>query len=288
MDILYIIGNGFDLFHGLPTKYTDFRNHSGNNVSDFENCYCYFGLEDEDGMWHDFENKLGEFDNEIFFYNHCLNDQCESWVEGQGVADDITEQADHLVEKIQEDFTGWIESIDVSAAKPLLSLSSDAKYFSFNYTSVLQYVYNISSKQICHIHGSASQYESLVFGHGKQIEEEPEVDENGDSNRTMYTDAESAAKYPLHALKKDVLGVIDKNHVWFKSLGGVNTVVILGHSLNDIDLQYFQELHKHIGEADWMVSYYDQDELCHHRSQLVKVGIPNEKITCRHINSWNE
>lgn len=285
MGVLYVIGNGFDLSHDLPTKYTDFKQYSENKLPDLER-YFDFDLND-DAMWRDFENKLGDFDNRIFFACHCLNDQCESWGEAQGVADDIGEQADSLVGKISEAFQGWIESIDISAVRPVFPLRADAAYITFNYTSVLQDVYKIPSCQINHIHGKVSECEMLVFGHGKEIEEEPELDENGDSTRTMYTDAESAAKYPLHALKKNVLDVIRNNFDWFTGLSRIHTVVVLGHSLNDIDLPYFQKIYTCTGIASWVVSYYSENEKDHHRSQLIKVGIPDERITCFHVNAIN-
>ena len=34
MDKLYIIGNGFDCAHGLPTKYSDFRKYVVSQIPD--------------------------------------------------------------------------------------------------------------------------------------------------------------------------------------------------------------------------------------------------------------
>lgn len=55
-----------------------------------------------------------------------------------------------------------------------------------------------------HIHGRSSTFDELIYGHGEAIEDVPELDENGESNRTMFSDAESAAKYPFQALQKPV------------------------------------------------------------------------------------
>jgi hypothetical protein len=132
---LYVIGNGFDLFHKLPTRYIDFSLHSGSKLEDLE-TYFYFDFSD-DQMWWNFENKLGDFDGKLFFDDYCLNDKCESWGEAQGVADDISEWADKLVDEIRESFESWIESIDLYKVRPILNIDRHARYLSFNYTSVL-------------------------------------------------------------------------------------------------------------------------------------------------------
>jgi hypothetical protein len=279
MTDLYVIGNGFDLFHDLPTRYTDFSAHSGSKLVDLE-AYFYFDFND-DQMWWNFENKLGDFDGKLFFDDHCFNDKCESWGEAQGVADDISEWAGRLADEIRESFESWIESIDVSKARPVLNIDRRARYLSFNYTSVLQDVYSVPACQVNHIHGSVSGGDSLIFGHGNEIIEEPEMDAFGDSTRTMYTDAENAAKIPLYALKKNVSEIIQENQNYFRSLRDIKNIVVIGHSLNFVDMQYFVELVKYTLEANWLVSYYSKDEENQHRAQLINVGVPGTRIkTC--------
>ena len=280
MTDLYVIGNGFDLFHKLPTKYTDFSAHSGSKLEDLE-AYFYFDFSDEQ-MWWNFETKLGDFDGKLFFEDYCLNDQCESWAEAHGVADDISEWAGKLVDEIRESFESWIESIDVSNARPVLKIDRRARYLSFNYTSVLQDVYDVPACNVNHIHGSVSGGGLLIFGHGKQIIEEPEIDEFGDSNRTMYnTDAENAAKIPLYAFKKNTSEIIQENKYFFGSLRHLTNIFVIGHSLNSVDMQYFVELAKYASEAKWIVSYYSNDEELHHRTQLINAGVPVTRIkTC--------
>lgn len=63
MKRLFIIGNGFDLVHDLPTKYLDYRiflKNSSENDSfcmDMEQAY---GLNEfTDYWWRDFETNLG-------------------------------------------------------------------------------------------------------------------------------------------------------------------------------------------------------------------------------------
>ena len=41
MEVLYVIGNGFDLWHGLPTKYTDFYKFIEGGLDELKK-YIYF------------------------------------------------------------------------------------------------------------------------------------------------------------------------------------------------------------------------------------------------------
>lgn len=55
---LYIIGNGFDIFTGLKTRYSDFRKWlECNYISIYEAMTSIYGNDGE--WWNDFENELG-------------------------------------------------------------------------------------------------------------------------------------------------------------------------------------------------------------------------------------
>ncbi|MNJ48788.1 hypothetical protein D3C77_439930 [compost metagenome] len=152
-------------------------------------------------------------------------------------------------------------------------------FLSFNYTSTLQLAYGVDDANIVHIHGKSDAYDDLIFGHGETREEEPELDASGDSNRTMFSDAEGAAKYPFYALQKPVSEAINTNKDFFSSLGGFSTIRIIGHSVNDIDLPYFKEIAKSTNNAKWQIYCYRPDESEHYMRQLLKCGIESRNIT---------
>ena len=63
---LIIIGNGFDLHHGLKTSFSDFRNYLSNSDSDtklLKNVDFILGKQDNDSLnnlqWNDFEDIMG-------------------------------------------------------------------------------------------------------------------------------------------------------------------------------------------------------------------------------------
>ncbi|CAG37068.1 hypothetical protein DP2339 [Desulfotalea psychrophila LSv54] len=102
MEILYVIGNGFDLWHGLPTKYTDFYAFSETHLDELEQYLCFDII--TENPWNNFEVVLGKFDWEIFYNNHNFIDVSDDSFKpsmAYGLEDDIKEQADNLVDDIQ-------------------------------------------------------------------------------------------------------------------------------------------------------------------------------------------
>jgi len=66
---LYIIGNGFDCFHDLPTEYVHFHRFLKKNFPDLEeqlNQYFDFKV-NKDKLWSDFETDLGTFNFDMFY-----------------------------------------------------------------------------------------------------------------------------------------------------------------------------------------------------------------------------
>ena len=149
------------------------------------------------------------------------------------------------MEAIRDHFEDWVTEIDISSAAKQMDFEPTARFFTFNHTSTLQEVYEIEESAVFHVHGRAGKTEFL-FGHGVQIIQEPEFDsESGESNRTMFSDAEGAAKSPLYGFKKQVDENIKKHRPYFASLRDISEVVVVGHSLNKVDLPYFQAIGSH-------------------------------------------
>ncbi len=73
MNTLYVLGNGFDLAHSLPTRYIDFHGFIITNNNDLENAFeNYFNFEvDDDYQWTNFEEDLGCFNSKSFYDNIC-------------------------------------------------------------------------------------------------------------------------------------------------------------------------------------------------------------------------
>ena len=56
---LYVIGNGFDLWHDVPTRYSQFYEFAKETLDEIEDYYSCGMM--QSAPWHDFESSLGTF-----------------------------------------------------------------------------------------------------------------------------------------------------------------------------------------------------------------------------------
>lgn len=279
MTRLYIIGNGFDLYHGLPTQYGQFYDFAKDVLEEIEN---YYSLSlSETNPWHDFENALGAFNWKNFYDTHSQIDiNTEDFRPSYAycLEDDLTEQANELVATVKDYFQKWISNIDISTATRKLNLLENSVFITFNYTSTLETIYGIETDKILHIHGRSDTYDDLIFGHGETMNEESELDENGYSNRTIFSDAESAAKYPFYAFRKPVDEGIVKLEQFLAPFEPIREIFVIGHSLNNIDLPYIRSLAKRAPHAKWKVYIYKPGDEENYIRTLILCGISKKRI----------
>lgn len=267
MKTLYIIGNGFDLHHNLPTQYSDFSKYiQKKNVelyNTLENC-CKF-----DYKWRDFEDKLDTFSiNSLSKYN-------EEFRKYDGVEYNLSAilvQAKERIRYLPNDLNNWIfETIDYPDLKDVeepIDFQSEALFLTFNYTKTLENVYNIENKNIWHIHNFASkvisnkdnsfpdelQLSDIIVGYDEN--KKISVPNFEFENQICGTNFEEILSW----LKKKTHSIIKKNQTKFYQYNSVEKVIILGHSLGDCDIPYFQEIEKRISSgATFEISYYNDN-----------------------------
>src|SRR5690606_14104865 len=252
---------------------------------------CFFSFEvDENYLWKCFERDLAHYQPREFFdrYNN-LDTLSESFKPSEcfGLEDEIIESTGNFVGRIRSNFEDWLLSIEYPSPGDLsndilLNLDPKALFLNFNYTDTLTELYGISRDRILYIHNNVNdQFGDLIFGHGQEQEDEPEgdeMDENGDSNRTMFTDSERASRHPFYALKKDTETVIKDNRNFFTDLQNVSEVIILGHSYGPVDLPYFKEVKNNTNNPKWKMAYYSQCDFVNCRTAIEICEIPREQI----------
>ena len=177
---LFIIGNGFDIGHGLPTQYWDFRKYLENVYPDFlyafeEHYYIYPRMADAEKaklLWNELETNLANIDEDVIIENGVSVDMD---LEGGdvGIEDTLYQYFSDeysYIERLAKYLKQWVRTIKIRDTKKKSSLITDeAIYITFNYTAVLENVYGISPSKITHIHGSLRQYDiEPVLGHGNQ------------------------------------------------------------------------------------------------------------------------
>ena len=293
---LYIIGNGFDLFHGLKSSYKDYSEFAKINTPNVEEFLeVYFPPKNKDDWWSHFEENFENFDARQFYDNHdnvserFMEQEHPQWSDYFGVLDEINEESEKMRLGIKQSFRDWInEMSETEIERKNMHFEKNALFLSFNYTPTLEKFYNIP--KVFHIHGyiGDDNEENLVFGHGVEVSEgeTSELDENGENNRTPSYDAEAASHALFYKFQKPVKNIIDENQSFFDSLKYIEKVVVLGHSLNEIDMPYICKIRDSISDSSsWIIVCYTDDDRQRAKTVMGNIGVAADS---RKLLSWKE
>lgn len=314
MKTLYIIGNGFDIHHKLDTRYQSFANYLAENNSDvYDLLLNYYGLPDitnpeltdeEYALWSRFEQALADLD-----YLTVLDDNSDLIAHPD--AEDFRDRDWHsyqvemeliikdLTTTLISDFNDFIIEIEYENIPndTLVELEENSHFLNFNYTETLQESYGIPEERITYIHNRADAHNcTLILGHGtnpKNFEEKEEEPPQGLSEEEFYEWREQKANeydYSYESAKQEILSyytkafknttsIIENNIDFFTNLTEVEKVIVLGHSISEVDLKYFEVLKANLNEnVIWSVSYYSELEKQAHKETLLQLGINNGNI----------
>mgnify|MGYP000285100304 CR=1 FL=1 len=295
---LFIIGNGFDLAHGLKTKYEHFREYleesDGIFLESLEEMYGYsIGSSKElikNYLWQDFEGNLSDIDEISIIEQGEDIDLGLEW-EDIGVEDTLNihwESKYRFIKELNEYVMKWIKGINIDVQKKTDFISSEDLFITFNYTLLLEDVYGIDKYNILHIHGSIDEDDILpVMGHGNK-DKIIEMREIAKSFREKFKEKQSSiynaiANYYEITLK-DVNSHILNNDSFFRRLIDVNSISIIGHSLGNVDMPYFREIYNHVSEDTiWNIYYYSEDSIIGYREKILSIGVNEDNI--RMLNS---
>jgi hypothetical protein len=284
---LYVIGNGFDLHHSLQTSYFHFSVFLKQNNSEIYNLlesYINFPISDKD-LWSRFEENLANLD-----YSYLLSDNSDFLPD---VANDdfrdrdryafedvMTRIKDLLTDTLLSLFREFILAVEIpkKANEKMIDLDEDALFLSFNYTDTLEALYNVGPSNITYIHNAAkSDHEYIVLGHGRNPTEYEEkllehpadlptedIEEWYEQNikyDPFYDPGKEALMQYFTKMYKPTMQIISEHDYFFSKLKKVDEIVILGHSLSNVDLPYFEEIHKNARDVKWTVSYFSAADM---------------------------
>lgn len=280
MSILFIIGNGFDIWNRLPTSYKNFneeyKEHLDEHVNYFDD-FCHI-----DSEWANFEESLGSFNQDDFHDNSAMQPSLEELGDDPkllyGYEDEITIKKEELVDEITGAFNSWIRTVDVNAARKLMHFNFPACFINFNYTTTLQDVYNISDVSVLHIHGKVGR--EIIFGHGRKIDSSKRTNE---SDAPWFDETKSEVAQVLGIFHKPVDEILARNRATLEGYVNVENIVVIGHSVNDIDVPYFQCILNAYPDANWQNYNYenieeDIDEVSETHNKLLSLGIPEQQL----------
>ena len=304
MKRLYIIGNGFDIHHGIPSRYSNYREWLEYNEADLiERLRNYYDVDDKE-WWNQFEIELGHpdmseyidetaFENQPDFSSDEFRDR--DYHAGQYVAKD---EIGILVSDIKCTFTDWVGSLPNPVCDKKIKLDKeDAFFINFNYTDTLQSLYHVKPSDILYIHGNVGMNIELVLGHNRLYSEldeefspnlpEPPDDLDGIELAEWYSEnLDSGEDYfhqsvkdevvsQIHSLRKDTENIIRIHKKIFEALRGVEHVYIYGLSFSPVDEPYLDEAVSQINtdSTKWTVSYYSPDDIETAKHYFDKKGI---------------
>lgn len=293
---LFIIGNGFDRAHGLETSYVNFRNYLEEIDWEFliclERMYNFFPESKrevvEKYLWKEFEKNLsGVNEVEIIDGANSIDMGLEGGDIGiEDTLNDYWEEQYGFIERLNEFINLWINQINIDVDKKTNIIKSDEDdlFLSFNYTLLLEKIYEIEKYNILHIHGSVDEWydSSPVIGHGDSIkisEMKRRAYEAGEEFEEKECSICNALANYYERSYKDVKHYIFQNRNFFERLNEVKEIFVIGHSLGEVDMPYFEEIKEHVKQnATWNVYWHDDGDDIVYKKKIMSLGINNENI----------
>lgn len=290
---LYIIGNGFDLGHGLSTSYWDFRTYIDNRYPEFlrafeEHYYIYPGMKKEEKsklLWNELETNLANIDEDSII-DSAVGIDMDLESGDVGIEDTLYQYFSEeysYIQRLTQYVKQWVRSIRIRDTKKKTALldAEDAYFLTFNYTAVLENVYGISPSKILHIHGSLRTNDSdPILGHGnkarmesikaKITEANNLFDEKWASICRVVRDYYTRTYKDVGKYTKLLLGLD------FKS---IDSILVIGHSLAGVDMLYFKNLDMLTRQQlNWNIYYHRDTEKETLKNNLVNAGIEERRI----------
>lgn len=293
---LYIIGNGFDLAHDLPTKFNpDFKKIAEKH--EHENFWDIYQTNIDD-IWSDFENSLAHPDfnslEDIF-----IGYEPDYSSDREGDRNRIIYQVEsngNLSEALYEFANNAEKSLSNKQQNPSIEeiLDSQGLYITFNYTHTLEYLYGIPPENVLHIHGEVGN-EDLKLGYPKGEFEPEKYRQNifEDSHRSNYIDIsiedyidriddyyERTAYEELFSKCKSFYKEIhiDKVEKFLdEKQCDIKEIIVYGHSCA-IDFDYFNYINTKYPDANWLFYKRDKKQETNIKSVIAKYKIKHTKI----------
>lgn len=270
-DKLFIIGNGFDIHHGLKTSYADFRdNYAKKSLPLWNSLFDLYGDSIyKDMWWSDFEGMLSNVD-----YAHLVNSK-------NGNALGFMKTRNFMKGILPPLFGSWIKNIRYNIdPDSSLSIDSDSLYFSFNYTLVLEKVYNVNDEHVWHIHNSIKNPDEIIVGHDSDRrdlsmkwtqykKDNPEAEIGNMTADLINQEIVNGAKKVKERIALD-------GDRFYEQYSSIRHYEVMGFSFNDIDMPYIEEIVKvnsQIDGADWTLYYHFDGEDKQIIQKLAKLGI---------------
>ena len=298
-----MIGNGFDMLHGVRSSYYDFSRTLGKRSSVRFYLEKYLKVDD---LWADFEGALGKINIEAMCQPYIIDNFLDingAYDEDAGAAE-IYMSAEMAVEPIlsmstelMDRFRKWIGSLHTNTNdRPLCNVIKDGKVLNFNYTEFVEDLYGVDAGNICYIHGCRKKTgrgrQRLILGHipgandaAYEFEDDYSAIDNLDEHAQLLYDVQQIALQMVveadDTLTKKCKEIIQSNQPFFDGLADIRQIVTIGHSLYPVDWDYFAEIikcNKDRNRMQWFFGCYGNGDLERVQTFINTFGINKDQV----------
>lgn len=260
MKPLFILGNGFDRAHDLKTSYWHFKKWlmTHGRLDVIAELQSLFPAQ-QDGeflLWSQFEKALTLYDKAAVegwawdsLYLAIEEEDGKETVTSGGILDTS------ISDIVRNCFSAWVNDIEINGMR-IFDLDCSAIFITFNYTETLERLYSIPADRILHIHGKAHSDYRIVVGYRTTVDplSGSFVNNNFKENNNVIQNL-----VDLDDLYKPSEAIIEQTSVFFNSLKGIDSVIVIGHSCSDVDKLYFEAIAANVRpDAKWLFCFFDE------------------------------
>lgn len=264
---LFIIGNGFDRWQNLETSYDNFREYYRINIGKVTKGLHIKTKINQDGLLiTPVEMIFGDifkpkFLPNEFFWNlessmALIDDQyISSYFEktNKGVRQ-LKETISQALEIISKIFSDWITHMTIDPTDSGYTFTEDSYFINFNYTDTLEKRFHVNEINDYHIHGYASDPESIIVGHSTHpetpfeelMEQKFIYCPNGKKSirlQELYM-IEDALFETDKAVQDNIDDLCEDMILSDLHIEEIKDIYVLGHSFAETDYEYFEFLVK--------------------------------------------
>ena len=258
MNILYILGNGFDKAQGMATSYPEFYKYLTENIKGGSPLLekMKSAITENTILWSDMESGLGEFTSatnnaeefDDFYFE--LSEHLQNYLQKENEKFSPTNE---LKTKFQTDFTtiskylGALDKERCNAFANRYNISSkDISVITLNYTDTFEKILGLNAgitsksfsnstnlRNIIHVHGQLGK--SIIIG----VNDETQMDNEDFRNNDDIKDC--MIKLQSNRIMKET------RHIQCEKLiANANFIVLMGVSLGETDLYWWELIGKNL------------------------------------------
>jgi hypothetical protein len=262
MSTLFVLGNGFDLHHSLPTKYDPDLKRLAIKAERFPGEWESYSIAGD--LWSDVEDQLAHPDVHLVL-EHLEQHAPNYLSDRESDRDGIIHEAEQLLSFPLDEFA---QNADVRLAtvdrheKFAQLFQPDDHFLTFNYTHTLEVLYGMAPSRVLHLHGEVG-VSRLILGYAPGSLQGTEILHQFDDEENFefyQSSAYGAVARRIAAFEKAyqheaMIEFIDRIHQ------STSRVMVFGHSFGGVDRPYFDHLARAFNDVSWTLCAHDDQAL---------------------------